>query len=418
VRVVDELLEKAKKVREAWDVLRNATTREKNKAIKKIAEKLDERRKEILEANRIDVEKARERGVKESLVDRLALNDKRIDEMIKACETVIGLKDPVGEVIDSWVREDGLRIARVRVPIGPIGIIYESRPNVTVETTILALKSGNTILLRGGSDALNSNKAIVSAIKEALKETEIPESSVEFIENTDRSLVLEMIRLREYLSLVIPRGGYGLISFVRDNATVPVLETGVGNCHIFVDESADLKKAIPVIINAKTQRPGTCNAAEKLLVHEKIAKEFLPVIVEELRKHGVKVRGCEKTREIVPDVVPATEDDWPTEYLDLIIAIKVVKNVDEAIEHIKKYSTGHSESILTENYSNAKKFVSEIDAAAVYVNASTRFTDGGQFGFGAEIGISTQRFHARGPVGLRELTTYKFVVLGEYHVRE
>ncbi|PLV57429.1 glutamate-5-semialdehyde dehydrogenase [Thermotoga sp. SG1] len=415
---MEELLEKARKVREAWDVLRNAETKKKNDAIRKIARKLDEKRKDILEANRIDVENARARGVKESLVDRLALNDKRIDEMIKACETVISLKDPVGEVIDSWVREDGLRIARVRVPIGPIGIIYESRPNVTVETSILALKSGNTILLRGGSDALNSNKAIVSAMKEALRESEIPESSIEFIENTDRSLVLEMIRLREYLSLVIPRGGYGLISFVRDNATVPVLETGVGNCHIFVDESADLKKAIPVIINAKTQRPGTCNAAEKLLVHEKIAKEFLSVIVGELRKHGVEVRGCEKTREIVPDVIPATEEDWSTEYLDLIIAVKVVRDVDEAIEHIKRYSTGHSESILTENYSNAKKFVSEIDAAAVYVNASTRFTDGGQFGFGAEIGISTQRFHARGPVGLRELTTYKFVVLGDYHVRE
>ncbi|MCD6552359.1 glutamate-5-semialdehyde dehydrogenase [Thermotoga sp.] len=415
---MEELLEKAKRVKEAWEMLKSAEARKKNNAIKKIARKLDERRKEILEANMIDVERAREKGVKESLIDRLALNDKRIDEMIEACETVISLKDPIGEVIDSWVREDGLRIARVRVPIGPIGIIYESRPNVTVETSILALKSGNTILLRGGSDALNSNKAIVSAMKEALRESEIPESSIEFIENTDRALVLEMIRLREYLSLVIPRGGYGLISFVRDNATVPVLETGVGNCHIFVDESADLKKAVPVIINAKTQRAGTCNAAEKLLVHEKIAKEFLPAIIEELRKHGVEVRGCEKTRKIVPDVIPATKEDWPTEYLDLIIAVKVVKDVDEAIAHIKKYSTGHSESILTENYSNAKKFVSEIDAAAVYVNASTRFTDGGQFGFGAEIGISTQRFHARGPVGLRELTTYKFVVLGDYHVRE
>ncbi|PLV59036.1 glutamate-5-semialdehyde dehydrogenase [Thermotoga sp. KOL6] len=415
---MDELLEKAKKVKEAWEKLRSVETKKKNEAIKKIAEKLDKKRNEILEANKEDVKKARARGVKESLVDRLVLNNKRIDGMIEACETVVKLKDPVGEVIDSWVREDGLRIARVRVPIGPIGIIYESRPNVTLETSILALKSGNTILLRGGSDALNSNKAIVSVMKEALRESEIPESSVEFIENTDRSLVLEMIRLREYLSLVIPRGGYGLISFVRDNATVPVLETGVGNCHIFVDESANLEKAISVIVNAKTQRPGTCNAAEKLLVHEKIAKEFLPIIVEVLKNHGVEVRGCEKTRKIVSDVIPATDEDWSTEYLDMIIAIKVVKDVNEAIEHIKKYSTGHSESILTENYSNAKKFVSEIDAAAVYVNASTRFTDGGQFGFGAEIGISTQRFHARGPVGLRELTTYKFVVLGDYHVRE
>lgn len=415
---MEELLEKAKRVREAWEVLKSTETRKKNLAIRKIAERLDQKRRDILEANKIDVEEARRRGVKESLVDRLALNDKRIDEMIKACEVVVDLRDPVGEVIDSWVREDGLRIARVRVPIGPIGVIYESRPNVTVETTILALKSGNTVLLRGGSDAINSNKAIVSAIKEALREAGLPEGCVEFVENPDRSLVLEMIKLKDYLSLIVPRGGYSLINFVRENATVPVLETGVGNCHIFVDESADLEKAIPVIINAKVQRPGTCNAAEKLLVHEKIAEKFLPVVIAELRRYGVEVRGCKKTREIVKDVKPATEEDWYTEYLDLIIAVKVVKDVDEAIQHIKKYSTGHSEAILTENLRNAEKFVSEIDAAAVYVNASTRFTDGGQFGFGAEIGISTQRLHARGPVGLRELTTYKFVVIGDYHVRE
>lgn len=413
---MSELSEKARRVREAWEVLKTSNAQAKNEAIMKIAEKLDEERKNILEANEKDVESARERGVKESLIDRLLLNEKRIDSMIESCVIVSKLKDPVGEVIDSWVREDGLRISRVRVPIGPIGVVYESRPNVTVETTVLAIKSGNTILLRGGSDAINSNRAIVSAIKKALMESSIPESSVEFIENPDRALVGEMLKLEDYLSLIVPRGGHQLIEYVRKNATVPVLETGVGNCHIYVDESADQDKAIPVIINAKVQRPGTCNAVEKLLVHEKIARSFIPKVVEALRNHGVEVRGCEKTQKIV-NVLPATEEDWETEYLDLIIGIKVVRDIDEALEHIKRYSTGHSEAIITENYTSARKFVESIDAAAVYVNASTRFTDGGEFGFGAEIGISTQRLHARGPVGLRELTTYKYVVLGDYHVR-
>ncbi|HCZ06269.1 MAG: glutamate-5-semialdehyde dehydrogenase [Thermotogota bacterium] len=413
---MSELLEKAQRVREAWEILKTCRAQEKNEAILKIAEALDVERKAILEANQRDVEAAKERGVKASLIDRLLLNEKRIDSMIESCEVVVKLKDPVGEIIDSWVREDGLRISRVRVPIGPIGVVYESRPNVTVETSVLAIKSGNSILLRGGSDAINSNKAIVSAMKKALKESRIPESSVEFIESTDRALVGEMIKLEGYLSLIVPRGGYQLINYVRKNATVPVLETGVGNCHIYVDESADLEKAIPVIVNAKVQRPGTCNAAEKLLVHEKIANIFLPRVVKALQEHGVEVRGCEKTQKVV-NVKPATAIDWETEYLDLIIAVKVVRDVNEAIEHVKRYSTGHSEAIITENYSNARKFVDSVDAAAVYVNASTRFTDGGQFGFGAEIGISTQRLHARGPVGLRELTTYKYVVLGDYHVR-
>jgi len=413
---VSELFEKAQRVREAWEILKMCRAQEKNEAILKIAETLDAERKAILEANQRDVEAAKERGVKASLVDRLLLNEKRIDSMIESCEVVVKLKDPVGEIIDSWVREDGLRISRIRVPIGPIGVVYESRPNVTVETSVLAIKSGNSILLRGGSDAIRSNKAIVSAMKKALRESKIPESSVEFIESSDRTLVGKMIKLEDYLSLIVPRGGYQLINYVRKNATVPVLETGVGNCHIYVDESADLEKAIPVIVNAKVQRPGTCNAVEKLLVHEKIANIFLAKVVKALQEHGVEVRGCERVRKIV-NVKPATASDWETEYLDLIIAVKVVRDVNEAIEHVKRYSTGHSEAIITESYSNARKFVDSVDAAAVYVNASTRFTDGGQFGFGAEIGISTQRLHARGPVGLRELTTYKYVVLGDYHVR-
>ncbi len=413
---MSELFEKAQRVREAWEILKMCCAQEKNEAILKIAETLDAERKAILEANQRDVEAAKERGVKASLVDRLLLNEKRIDSMIESCEVVVKLKDPVGEIIDSWVREDGLRISRIRVPIGPIGVVYESRPNVTVETSVLAIKSGNSILLRGGSDAIRSNKAIVSAMKKALRESKIPESSVEFIESSDRTLVGKMIKLEDYLSLIVPRGGYQLINYVRKNATVPVLETGVGNCHIYVDESADLEKAIPVIVNAKVQRPGTCNAVEKLLVHEKIANIFLAKVVKALQEHGVEVRGCERVRKIV-NVKPATASDWETEYLDLIIAVKVVRDVNEAIEHVKRYSTGHSEAIITESYSNARKFVDSVDAAAVYVNASTRFTDGGQFGFGAEIGISTQRLHARGPVGLRELTTYKYVVLGDYHVR-
>jgi glutamate-5-semialdehyde dehydrogenase len=415
--VNDELIQKAKNVRKAWEFLRSQSAATKNEALLLIAKKLDENRHRIIEANQKDVEIAREKGVRESLIDRLVLTDKRIDGMIKACETVAKLDDPVGEVIRSWVREDGLRISQIRVPIGPIGIIYESRPNVTVETSILALKSGNTVLLRGGSDAINSNKAIVKAMKDALENSKLPSSSVEFVENTDRKLVEEMLKLNQYLSLIVPRGGYGLIKFVVENSNIPVLETGVGNCHIYVDESANLEKSIDVIINAKVQRPGTCNAVEKVLIHRNIAAKFLPVLYEKLQENKVEVRGCKKSVEIVKDIKIATEEDWETEYLDLILAIKIVDSTDEAIEHINRYSTGHSEAILTENYSNAIKFVESIDSAAVYVNASTRFTDGGQFGFGGEIGISTQRLHARGPVGLKELTTYKYVVLGEYHVR-
>ncbi|MCD6546168.1 MAG: glutamate-5-semialdehyde dehydrogenase [Thermotogae bacterium] len=413
----DEVILKAKSVHEAWAFLRNCNAKDKNDAILKIAEKLNENREKILRANQKDVEIARKKGVRESLIDRLLLTDKRIDGMIEACEKISKLEDPVGEIIKSWIREDGLRISQIRVPIGPIGIIYESRPNVTIETSILALKSGNTVLLRGGSDAINSNISIVETMKKALSESKLPNNSIEFIENTDRKLVEKMLKLNQYLSLIVPRGGYGLIKFVVENSTIPVLETGVGNCHIYVDESANLEKSIGVIVNAKVQRPGTCNAVEKILVHKNIAKKFIPMIFNSLKENNVEVRGCDKTVEIVNEIKVATEEDWRMEYLDLIIAIKIVDSVDEAIEHINKYSTAHSEAILTENYSNAKKFVESVDSAAVYVNASTRFTDGGEFGFGGEIGISTQRLHARGPVGLRELTTYKYVVLGNYHIR-
>jgi len=336
--------------------------------------------------------------------------------MINACNEVSKLKDPVGEVINSWVEKE-LRIAQVRVPLGAIGMIYESRPNVTLDATILALKAGNSVLLRGGSDAIRSNLAITKAIKDGLSNSSLPETSVEIIEDTDRKNVQEMLNLDSYLSLIIPRGGAGLIKFVVENSSVPVLETGVGNCHIFVDESADIEKSIEIIDNAKTQRPGTCNAVETILVHKNIAKKFLPAMAKRLSSKGVELRGCETTRKII-EAKAASEEDWSTEYLDLILAIKIVETIDEAIEHIQKYSTGHSEAILTENYSNARNFTTSIDAAAVYVNASTRFTDGEQFGFGGEIGISTQKLHARGPVGLKELTTYKYIVLGNYRVRD
>ncbi len=397
-------------------MLANLSTQAKNDVILSIAKEIDKMREEILAENQVDVQLALHKGVKESLLDRLILNQKRIDEMIEACETVAKLKDPIGEVVDSYVREDGLKIYKVRVPIGVIAVIYESRPNVTVETAVLALKSGNVILLKGGSDAINSNKAIVKAIKNALANNSMPESFVELIESSDRNIVDFIIKQNDYIDLIVPRGGRVLIDYVVKNSTVPVLQTGAGICHIFVDESADVEKALAVVDNAKTQRPGTCNAVETLLVHKNIANDFLPKLKEVFDKKNVEIRGCDKTQQII-ECLPATEEDWATEYLDLIISIKIVDSIDDAIEHIREYSTGHSEAILTENYTNAMKFINSIDSAVVYVNASTRFTDGGQFGMGAELGISTQKLHARGPVGLRELTSTKFVVFGNYQVR-
>lgn len=413
---MEELIQKARSVKKASIKLQSVSTVQKNEALLQIGAALKRKEDAILKANKMDVKEARDKGIRDSLIDRLALNQKRIDDMIQSCHRVAGLKDPVGEVIASWVQSDGLRISKVRVPIGAIGIIYESRPNVTVEASILALKTGNSILLRGGSDAFHSNMAIVKAIKEGLSRSSLPVESIEIVESTDRKLVEQMLKLREYLSLIVPRGSNRLIQYVVENSSIPVLETGVGNCHIFVDDSADLEKALEIVDNAKTQRPGTCNAVETLLVHQSIAAAFLPMMADRLSKKGVEIRGCSQTQKFIK-VKPATDSDWETEFLDLILAVRVVNSLDEAIAHIQKYSSGHSEAILTENYFNAKKFVENIDAAAVYVNASTRFTDGGQFGFGGEIGISTQRLHARGPVGLEGLTTYKYVILGDYNVR-
>ncbi|HOS52082.1 MAG TPA: glutamate-5-semialdehyde dehydrogenase [Fervidobacterium sp.] len=413
---MDDVLKKLSLLKDTSRILSTSKARDRNDALKLIADEILASRDYILSENSKDVEIARQKGMKESLIDRLVLNYRRIDEMVDACNEVVELKDPIGEVVDSYVREDGLKIYKTRVPLGVLSVIYESRPNVTVETTILALKSGNCILLKGGSDAINSNKAIVDVMKSALRKSNLPESAVELVEQTDRSVVDFLIKQRDYIDLVIPRGGKSLIEYVVQNSKVPVLETGAGVCHIFVDESANVEKSLAIVDNAKTQRPGTCNAVETLLVHEGIAQVFLPKLKELFDERHVELRGCEQTQEII-QCVPATQEDWSTEYLDYIISVKVVCGLEEAIAHINKYSTKHSEAILTENYTNAMKFIDSIDSSAVYINASTRFTDGGQFGMGAEIGISTQKLHARGPVGLRDLTTTKYIIFGDYNIR-
>ncbi|WP_274894043.1 glutamate-5-semialdehyde dehydrogenase [Thermoanaerobacterium sp. R66] len=390
----------------------------KNEALKNMALKLVENKREILEANEKDVSIAKTKGVKESLIDRLKLDEKRIEGMANGLREIAMLPDPVGNIEEMWKRPNGLQIGKMRCPIGVIGIIYESRPNVTADAAGLCLKSGNAVILKGGSDAINSNIAIVKVISSAAEECGIPKGAIQLIENTDREEVNRMMKLNGKIDLIIPRGGANLIQNVIQNSTVPVIETGVGNCHVFVDSDADFEKAINIIVNAKTQRPGVCNAIETVLVHKDLAENFLPAMVNKLTSLGVEIRGCSMTKSICTDVKEATEDDWKTEYLDLILAVKVVESIDEAIDHIAKYSSGHSESIITENYTNAMKFLKSVDSAAVYVNASTRFTDGGEFGFGAEIGISTQKMHARGPMGLKELTTYKYVILGNGQIRE
>lgn len=372
---------------------------------------------DICAANEKDVARACEKGMKSSLIDRLRLDNARVFAMADAIESVANLPDPLGETMEEWTRPNGLIIKKIRVPMGVIGIIYEARPNVTADAAALCLKAGSSALLRGGSDAFYSNAAIVAAMKDALSGTAISPDAVMLVEDTTRESANKMMKLNQYLDLLIPRGGAGLIKSVVNNATVPVIETGTGNCHIYVDDSADIEMATNIIINAKTQRTGVCNAAESMLVHEKIASRFLPVALDALDKKGCKILGCEKTREIWSKASIATEEDYATEFLDLILSVKVVKDVDEAIAHIEKYSTHHSETIVTENKENAARFLREVNSAAVYHNASTRFTDGGEFGFGAEMGISTQKLHARGPMGLREITSYKYVIEGAGQVR-
>lgn len=405
------------KAKEASYDLGVATIEEKNNALIYMAEELLKAKDSIIESNKIDLKNAKEKGISDSMLDRLTLNIDRINAMADGLNDIVKLQDPVGEVIAMWERPNGLQIGQKRVPIGVIGIIYEARPNVTCDAAGLCLKTGNAVILRGGSDAINSNKAIVSALIKGVERAGLPKYSVQLVEDTSRETATEMMKMNEYIDVLIPRGGAGLIQSVVKNATVPVIETGTGNCHIYIDENCDFEMAKNIVVNAKASRPSVCNSAEKLLVNEKIAKEFLPIVVKALRENGVALRGDEKSQAIINDIEIANTDDWGKEYLDYIMAVKIVKDVDEAISHINKYGTGHSEAIVTESYKNSQKFLQRVDAAAVYVNASTRFTDGGEFGFGAEIGISTQKLHARGPMGLKELTTTKYIIYGNGQIR-
>ena len=412
--ILEEMGKKAKEAARTLAVMGE----EKNDALKLIAKALIDNADAILATNKIDVDNGRANGLTESIIDRLSLSKTRIEGMAQGVLDVAALPDPIGAVLSGSKRPNGLNITKVRVPIGVIGIIFEARPNVTSDAASLCLKSGNAVILRGGKEAINSNKCIADIMRSALEKSALDKNCIQLIEDTTRQSSVELMGLVDYLDLLIPRGGAGLIKAVVENAKVPVIETGVGNCHVFVDESADIDMAANIIYNAKTSRPSVCNAIETILVHKNIAEKALPVIKARLDEKNVELRGCERTREILGDsVIPAIEADWATEYLDYILAVKVVDNVDEAIAHITKYSSGHSECIVTENYKNANRFKSEVDAAAVYVNASTRFTDGGMFGLGAEIGISTQKIHARGPMGLNELTSMKFIIEGDGQIR-
>lgn len=415
---MSNLVEMGKKAKTAAVVLATLPTPAKNHALLASADALLAAKADILAKNKADVDAALENGIKGAFIDRLTLTDARLADMAEGLRQVAKLDDPVGEVLSMKTLDNGLLVGQKRVPMGVIGIIFEARPNVTADAFGLCLKAGSAVILRGGKEAFRTNHAVVNAIRSALAKEGLPEDCVQMVPDTSRETANEMMRLNGYLDVLIPRGGAGLINSVVQNSTVPVIQTGVGNCHVYVDESADFAKAAKIVINAKTQRPGVCNACESLLVHEKIAEAFLPEIGRALQEKKVEIRGDEKTQRLVEGSVAATEEDWGTEYADYILSTRVVKDLDEAIAHIRKYSTGHSEAIVTENYTNAQRFLNEVDAAAVYVNASTRFTDGGQFGFGAEIGISTQKLHARGPMGLKELTTTKYIIYGDGQIRE
>lgn len=390
----------------------------KNDALNKMADSLEANQAEIFTANKIDVETAQAKGVKASLLDRLELDQKKIQTMANELREVSALPDPIGTVLATWTRPNGLIISQIRVPMGVIGVIYESRPNVTSDSAGVCIKSGNAVILRGGSDALHSNVAIGKVLREALAKTKVPIDAIQIVNSADRKEAEELMSMRQYIDVLIPRGGADLINTVIEKSRIPVIETGTGNCHVYVEEDADLEKATPIVINSKVQRPGVCNAAEKLLVDSKIAKQYLPIVIAELRKHGVEVRGDETTQKIVPNVKAATEEEWYIEYLDLIIGVKVVNDLTEAISHINKYGTHHSDSIITRDFTKAQRFLKEVDSAAVYWNASTRFTDGNQFGLGSEIGISNQKLHVRGPMSIQHLTTAKYVICGDGQIRK
>ena len=414
---MSSLISLGKKAKEASYILGNLSSKDKNDALYAMADFLIENSKIIIEANKKDLETSRIKGTSESMLDRLALNEARIEGMANGLRQVAALEDPVGEVLGMWTRPNGLQIGKKRVPMGVIGIIYEARPNVTSDAAGLCFKSGNAVILRGGSEAINSNKAIAEALREGLKSVGLVEDAVQLVEDTSREVATEMMKLNDYIDVLIPRGGAGLIKAVVNNATVPVIETGTGNCHIYVDEDCDFEMAKNIIINAKTSRPSVCNAAEKLLINEKIAGKFMPIIFEALRGNNVEIRGDESLKALDDSVILASEEEWYNEYLDYTIGVKIIKDIDEAINHINKFGSGHSEAIVTKSYEASQIFLQKVNAAAVYVNASTRFTDGEEFGFGAEIGISTQKLHARGPMGLKELTTIKYIIFGNGQIR-
>ena len=412
------IIKKARSVKEASGNLYTSTTAKKNSLLKAIISRLRSETSAILNANKTDLKNAQLTGLQAVLLDRLTLNEERIKQMIDGVKDVIKLPDPVGIIIEKTKRPNGLLIEKMRVPLGAVGIIYEARPNVTIDASVLCLKSGNAVLLRGGSEALHTNKKLVDIIKKALQDVNLPAGCVEFIDTTDRKAVMVMLKQEKYLDVIIPRGSQKLINFIQENSVVPVIAHGEGNCHIYVDKSADVIKAEKIVLNAKTQRPSVCNAAEKLLVHEKIAAAFLPHVVRSLRQAGVEIRCDKKTRSIIKDAILAQDSEWYREYLDMIIAVKVVKSLDEAVCHINHFGSHHSDAIVTKSKANGERFLRQVDSAAVYVNASTRFTDGYEFGLGAEIGISTQKLHARGPMGLAELTSTKFIVHGKGQVRK
>lgn len=412
---VEKLGKKAKK---AKYYLQDLDSNKKNETLNKMADNLISNSNYILEQNKLDVDEMIKKKSTSALIDRMTLSYERIVDMATGLKTTAKLDDPIGENLETIKRPNGLLINKVRVPIGVIAIIYEARPNVTSDAAGLCIKTGNAVVLRGGSEAINSNKAIVNVLNETLLQLGFIEGCISLIEDTSREVAKDLMKCNKYIDLLIPRGGASLINSVIENATVPIIETGVGNCHVYVDDDCNFNDALDIIVNAKTQRPAVCNSIETILINEQIAKEFLPRIIKKLESFNVEIRGCKKTKEIIENVETATEADWYKEYLDFTLACKVVKDVDEAITHINKYNSKHSESIITNNKINAKKFTKQVDAAVVYVNASTRFTDGAEFGFGAEIGISTQMLHARGPMGLKELTSYKYIVKGNGQIRE
>lgn len=412
------LLQLGMNAKEAENTTRTITTDQKNQVLAAVADHLVESTDKLLEANTADVTNAKQNHMPEGLVDRLMLSPERIEGMAEGLRQLVALEDPIGEVTGMKKRPNGLLIGQKRVPLGVVGIIYEARPNVTADAFGLCFKTGNVVILKGGSDAIHSNEAIVDCIRESLKACGVTENAIQLIADTSRETAAEFMKMNEYVDVLIPRGGKGLIKAVVNQSTIPVIETGTGNCHIYVDESADLDMAVNIILNAKTQRVGVCNACESLLVHANVKEKLLPVLAQKLKEKHVEMRADKEAHELMPGSVDATEEDWGTEYLDYILSIKVVYSVDEAIAHINRYNTGHSEAIITNDYTNAQKFLDEVDAAAVYVNASTRFTDGFEFGYGAEIGISTQKLHARGPMGLLALTTTKYIIYGNGQIRQ